>query len=127
MNLKQLLKSAGVSNNIIKEVERKAKMTTAMQEVEHQEKAAAMAKMMLNDVMPHLHSALNKTPPSKPKKTIIIPDEGGFAVKSVLVDIGHVVRRSILRKIAVNKATGRPVHLHRRLGTFTHNTQKETK
>ena len=75
MNLKQLLKQAGVSNNIIKEVERKAKRTTAEQEIEHQEKAAAMAKMMLNDVMPHLHNALNKTPPSKPKRTIIIDDK----------------------------------------------------
>ena len=74
MNLKQLLKRAGVSSDIIAEVERKTKRTTAEQEIEHQEKAAAMAKMMLNDVMPHLHSALNKTPPSKPKKTIIIPD-----------------------------------------------------
>lgn len=74
MNLNQLLKRAGVSNNIIAEVERKAKQTTAEQEIEHQEKAAAMAKMMLNDVMPHLHSALNKTPPTPPKKTIIIPD-----------------------------------------------------
>ena len=45
MNLKQLLKRAGVSNNIIAEVERKAKMTTAEQEIEHQEKAAAMAKI----------------------------------------------------------------------------------
>jgi hypothetical protein len=75
MNLKQLLKRAGVSNNIIAEVERKAKMTSAQQEIEHQEKAAAMAKMMLNDVMPHLHGALNKTPPSAPKKTIIVPDD----------------------------------------------------
>ena len=74
MNLKQLLKRAGVSNDIINEVERKAKRTTAEQEIEHQEKAAAMAKMMLNDVMPHLHAAMSKTPPSKPKKTIIIPD-----------------------------------------------------
>ena len=74
MNLKQLLKRAGISNNIIKEVERKAKMTSAQQEIEHQEKAAAMAKMMLNDVMPHLRNAIDKTPPSKPKKTIIIPD-----------------------------------------------------
>ena len=74
MNLKQLLKRAGISNNIIKEVERKAKMTSAQQEIEHQEKAAAMAKMMLNDVLPHLRNAMDKTPPSKPKKTIIIPD-----------------------------------------------------
>jgi len=76
MNLKQLLKRAGVSNNIIAEVERKAKMTSAQQEIEHQEKAAAMAKMMLNDVMPHLHKAMQiqDKVPSKPKKTIIIPD-----------------------------------------------------
>ena len=73
MNLKQLLKRAGVSNNIIAEVERKAKRTTAEQEIEHQEKAAAMAKMMLNDVLPHLRKAMDK-PPSKPKKTIITPD-----------------------------------------------------
>jgi len=33
-----------------------------------------MAKMMLNDVLPHLRKAMDKTPPSKPKKTIIIPD-----------------------------------------------------
>ena len=73
MNLKQLLKRAGVSNNIIKELEKKK--LTPEQEMEAQEKAAAMTKMMLNDVMPHLHGALNKTPaPSKPKKTIIIPD-----------------------------------------------------
>ena len=74
MNLKQLLKRAGISNNIIKEVERKAKQTSAQQELEHQEKALAMTKMMLNDVLPHLRNAVDKTPPSKPKKTIIIPD-----------------------------------------------------
>lgn len=74
MNLKQLLKRAGISNNIIKEVERKAKQTSAQQEIEHQEKAMAMTKMMLNDVLPHLRNAVDKTPPSKPKKTIIIPD-----------------------------------------------------
>lgn len=74
MNLKQLLKRAGVSNNIIKEVEKKAARTSAQQEIEHQEKAMAMTKMMLNDVMPHLRNAVEKTPPSKPKKTIIIPD-----------------------------------------------------
>ena len=73
MNLKQLLKRAGISNNIIKEVERKAKRTSAEQELEHQEKAMAMTKMMLNDVLPHLRKAVDK-PPSKPKKTIIIPD-----------------------------------------------------
>lgn len=72
MNLRQLLKAAGVSNNIIKEVEKKK--LTKEQEMEAQEKAAAMTKMMLNDVLPHLRNAVDKTPPSPPKKTIIIPD-----------------------------------------------------
>jgi hypothetical protein len=51
MNLKQLLRNAGISNDIIKEVERKAQKTTAEQEIEHQEKAMAMAKMMINDAL----------------------------------------------------------------------------
>ena len=46
MNLKQLLKHAGISNNIIKEVERKARQTNSQTEQEHQEKALAMTKMM---------------------------------------------------------------------------------
>jgi len=75
VNLKQLLKSAGVSNDIIKEVERKAARTTAEQELEHQEKAAAMAKMMLNDVLPHLRKAMETPVPSKSKRTIIIDDK----------------------------------------------------
>ncbi len=73
MNLRQLLRSAGISNNIAKEVERKAKKTTEQLELEHQEKAMAMTKMMLNDVLPHLRKAMDK-PPSEKKKTIIIPD-----------------------------------------------------
>jgi hypothetical protein len=36
MNLKQLLKHAGVSNNIIKEVEKKTAKTSAQMEQEHQ-------------------------------------------------------------------------------------------
>jgi hypothetical protein len=74
MNLRQLLKQAGISNEIIKEVERKAKRTSAEQEQQHLIETDAMSKHMLKDVMPHLHNALSKTPPSKPKKTIIIPD-----------------------------------------------------
>jgi len=76
VNLKQLLKRAGVSNDIIAEVERKSARTSAEQEIEHQEKAAAMAKMMLNDVLPHLRKAMETQDkvPSKPKRTIIIPD-----------------------------------------------------
>jgi len=74
MNLKQLLRNAGISNNIIKEVERKAKQTTEQMEQEHQEKALAMTKMMLNDALRYRKEHGANTTPSKPKKTIIIPD-----------------------------------------------------
>lgn len=72
MNLKQLLKNAGISNDIIAEVEKKAKKTTAEQELEHQEKAMAMTKMMLNEA---LRARKAQEPPSKPLKTIVIPDD----------------------------------------------------
>jgi glycerol dehydrogenase-like iron-containing ADH family enzyme len=73
MNLRQLLKSAGISNDIAKEVERKAKKTSEQQELEHQEKALAMTKMMLNDALRYRKSQENKEPPF-PKKTIITGD-----------------------------------------------------
>jgi hypothetical protein len=74
LNLKQLLKHAGISNNIIKEVERKTERTNAQKEQEHQEKALAMTKMMLNDALRYRREHGDKTPPSAPKKTIILPD-----------------------------------------------------
>ena len=74
MNLRQLLKKAGVSNEIIKEVERKAARTTAEQEIEHQERAMAMTKMMLKDVL-YAQEQAQKNPPVPKKKTIIIPNE----------------------------------------------------
>lgn len=74
MNLKQLLKAAGVRADIAKEVEKKAAKTTAQQEMEHQEKALAMTKMMLNDALRYRKEHGGNTPPSQPKKTIIIPD-----------------------------------------------------
>lgn len=73
MNLKQLLKNAGISNDIVKEVERKAKKTSEQMEQEHQEKALAMTKMMLNEALrfrkEHGQSA------ETPMKSIIIPDD----------------------------------------------------
>jgi hypothetical protein len=75
MNLKQLLKHAGISNSIIKEVERKAKQTNAQTEQEHQEKALAMTKMMLNDALKYRKEHGSNTPPSVPKKSIIIPND----------------------------------------------------
>lgn len=74
MNLKQLLKQAGISNNIIKEVERKAKKTSEEMEREHQEKALAMTKMMLNDALRYRKEHGQPEEPPFPKKTIIIPD-----------------------------------------------------
>jgi len=73
MNLRQLLKKAGISNDIIKEVERKAQQTTAEQEREHQEKAMAMTKMMINEVLRANQTAQN-APPVPKKRTIIVPD-----------------------------------------------------
>jgi hypothetical protein len=75
MNLKQLLRNAGISNNIIKEVERKAKKTSEQMELEHQEKALAMTKMILNDALKYRKEHGSNTPPSAPKKTIIVPDD----------------------------------------------------
>ena len=75
MNLKQLLKHAGVSNNIIKEVEKKTAKTNDQMEQEHQEKALAMTKMILNDALRYRKEHGGNTPPSAPKKTIIVPDD----------------------------------------------------
>jgi hypothetical protein len=72
MNLKQLLKIAGVRNDIAKAVERK--QLTAEQELEVQEKAMAMTKMMLNDALRAKKTADSSKPPSQPKRTIIMPD-----------------------------------------------------
>jgi hypothetical protein len=73
MNLKQLLRNAGISNDIIKEVERKAQKTTAEQEIEHQEKAMAMAKMMINDAL-RSRKAQEEVSSQQIRK-MIIPDE----------------------------------------------------
>lgn len=73
MNLRKLLKHAGVSNDIIKEVERKAKKTSEQMELEHQERALAMTKMMVNEALRARKSSEDNKPPF-PQKTIIIPD-----------------------------------------------------
>lgn len=75
MNLRQLLKRAGISNDIVKEVERKVAKTSAQKEQEHQEQALAMTKMILNDALRYRKEHGGNTPPSVPKKTIIMPDE----------------------------------------------------
>lgn len=75
MNLRQLLKLAGVRNDIVKEVEKKIAKTNAQKEQEHQEAALAMTKMILNDALRYRKEHGSNTPPSAPKKTIIVPDD----------------------------------------------------
>ena len=75
MNLKQLLKNAGISNDIVKEVERKAKRTSEEMEQEHQEKALALTKMMLNDALRYRKEHGDTQPAEQKMRTIIMPDE----------------------------------------------------
>ena len=72
MNLKQLLNVAGIRNDIAKAVENK--QLTAQQELEVQEKAMAMTKMMVNEALRARKSAPEQPPFEKKQKTIIIPD-----------------------------------------------------
>ena len=73
MNLRQLLKNAGVSNDIVKEVEKRAKKTSEQMELEHQEKALAMTKMLVNEALRYRKE--HPQPEAAPQKTIIIPDD----------------------------------------------------
>ena len=75
MNLRQLLKHAGISNDIVKEVERKAKKTTEQMEQEHQEKAMALTKMMLNEALRYRKEHGNDKQAADQMRTIILPDE----------------------------------------------------
>jgi hypothetical protein len=75
MNLRQLLKNAGISNDIVKEVENKAKKTSAQMEQEHQERALAMTKMMLNDALRYRKEHGADKQAADQVKSIIIPDD----------------------------------------------------
>ena len=75
MNLRQLLKNAGISNDIVKEVENKAKKTSAQMEQEHQERALAMTKMMLNDALRYRKEHGADKQAADQVKSIISPDE----------------------------------------------------
>jgi hypothetical protein len=75
MNLKQLLKNAGISNDIVKEVERKSKKISEQTEQEHQEKAMALTKMMLNDALRYRKEHGANKPAEEKLRTIILPDE----------------------------------------------------
>jgi hypothetical protein len=69
MNLKQLLKSKGISNDIIEAVERKTAKLTQEQEM----KARMEAQKMTREIMQEVFGT--KQPPVPKKKTIIIDDK----------------------------------------------------
>ena len=75
MNLRQLLKNAGISNDIVKEVENKAKKTSEQMEQEHRERAMAMTKMILNDALRYRKEHGNDKQAAEQVRTIILPDE----------------------------------------------------
>jgi glycerol dehydrogenase-like iron-containing ADH family enzyme len=75
MNLRQLLKNAGISNDIVKEVERKSKKISEQTEQEHQERAMAMTKMLLNDALRYRKEHGNDKQAAEQVRTIILPDE----------------------------------------------------
>ena len=68
MNLKQLLKSKGISNDIIKAVEKKTAQITEEREMQARLQAQQMTKDILKEML------ASKVPPSPKKKTIIMPD-----------------------------------------------------
>ena len=75
MNLRQLLKNAGISNDIAKEVVRKSKKISQQTELEHHEKAMAMTKMLLNDALRYRKEHGGDKQAIEQMRTIIIPDE----------------------------------------------------
>jgi len=75
MNLRQLLKNAGISNDIVKEVERKSKKISEQTEEEHREKALAMTKMLLNDALRYRKEHGTDKKAAEQVRTIILPDE----------------------------------------------------
>ena len=75
MNLRQLLKNAGISNDIVKEVERKSKKISEQTEQEHQEKAIAMTKMLVNEALRYRKEHGNDKQAAEQVRTIVLPDE----------------------------------------------------
>ena len=69
MNLKQLLKSKGISNDIIEAVERKTAKLTEEQEIKAQLEAQKITMEIAREMFG------NKQPPVPKKKTIIIDDK----------------------------------------------------
>jgi len=79
--IRQFLRHRKFSTKIADNIDEKTKKTTAEQEMEHRLLAEAMTKGIVNEMMPMFRKMMENEqkareagPPSKPKKTIILPD-----------------------------------------------------
>jgi hypothetical protein len=74
--LKNLLRSKGFSNDVIKAIEENVKRDTQEKEMLDREKAMGLTLKMVNEMLPHLKQAMEAEEKRKANmKTIIIPDE----------------------------------------------------
>jgi hypothetical protein len=74
--IRMFLKHRKFGNNIVEEVDKKTKKTTAEQEMQHRLEAEAMTKMIVNEMMPTFRKMMESQEKAKekPVKKIIIPD-----------------------------------------------------
>jgi hypothetical protein len=76
MNLKQLLKSKGFGNDVVKAVEENVKRDTQEKEMLDREKAMGLTLKMVNEMLPHLKKAMEAEEKRKANmRTIIVPDD----------------------------------------------------
>ena len=74
--IRMFLKHRKFGNNIVEEVDKKTKKTTAEQEMQHRLEAEAMTKLIVNEMMPTFRKMMEEKEKAKekPVKKIIIPD-----------------------------------------------------
>jgi hypothetical protein len=74
--LKDLLKSRGFSNDVVKAIDENVRRDTEEKEMLDREKALGLTLKMVNEMLPHLKQAMEAEEKRKANmKTIIIPNE----------------------------------------------------
>jgi len=74
--LKNLLRSKGFSNDVIKAIEENVKRDTQEKEMLDREKAMGLTLKMVNEMLPHLKQAMEAEEKRKANmRTIIVPDD----------------------------------------------------
>jgi hypothetical protein len=74
--LKNLLKSRGFSNDVVKAIDENVKRDSEEKEMLDREKALGLTLKMVNEMLPHLKQAMEAEEKRKANmRTIIIPDE----------------------------------------------------